>query len=682
MTSSVVQILKYSTVGVIEVNNPPVNALSQQVRQGIWESLENLENDNDIKAIIIHCIGKTFIAGADITEFGKPPVEPFLPDLVNKIENLSKPVIAALFGTSLGGGFEVALSCHYRVAVASAKVGLPEVNLGLLPGAGGTQRLPRILGTEKSLEMITSGKHYQVTEFENTALFDEIYQATVDLKAAAIDFATNMLEKRNLKVRAVGQQPVLQDISDWDSKINKISLKARGKKAPVVAAELLKNTQALSIEDGMKLEREAFLQLKDSEQSSALRYAFSIERLTTKLPFTANTLPVKRVAIIGGGTMGSGIATAFLASGYQIKLFEQNQQALDAGFERINDNFHRNVKSGRMSDEKMNSCLQHLELCLDYKQLSDVDLVVEAVFENIEVKQQLFKQLDEHCRADCILASNTSYLDIEQLTDGVSHQQRIIGMHFFSPANIMKLVEVIKTQHSSEQALTTAVSIAKSLGKIPVLVGMCFGFAANRMYARYGREVQQMLLEGATIEQIDNTMTDWGMAMGPLSVQDLAGIDIGYNARKTRPKPEYDPGFFTASTVMVENGRLGRKTGKGFYLYENGKQIVDPQAQSLIDEAKGNFDFQQKDFTNEMIVERAMTAIISEGLSLFKEGIVQRLSDIDAIWLHGYGFPRHKGGPMFQGKVMGSTVISDRINQYRNQSCIEIWPDVDVQALD
>lgn len=675
----------HSQIGIININNPPVNALSQSVRQGLVEGIEFFEKDTSIKVIIIRCSDKTFIAGADISEFGKPPTEPFLPDVVNRIESSKKPVVASLFGTSLGGGFEVAMACHYRVALSNTKVGLPEVNLGLIPGAGGTQRLPRLVGTNKALEMITSGKHYTVTQFEQYDLFDAIFDSTrsnLELDKETISFVENLIATNQIKIDRVGERKINDDVADWDKAIIQIKRKAKGKDAPLVAANILHNTLQKNIAQGMSIERSEFLKLKDSEQSAALRYAFSVERKAAKTEFKAEPLSVNKIGVIGGGNMGSGIATAFLASGFEVQLIEQNQTALDAGFHRIQNSLLANVKRGRIDQQQCDACLSQLKTSVDYHSLADADLVIEAVFEDIQVKKDLFSQLDKICRDDCILATNTSYLDINEIASSISRPQQVVGMHFFSPANIMKLVEVVRAKKSSEQALVTAMNVAKQLKKIAVLVDVCFGFAGNRMYTRYGREVQQMLLEGAKIDQIDHAMTEWGMAMGPLAVQDLSGIDIGHNARSTQVFPKHDAGYFRAAAVMVENNRLGRKTSKGFYQYdENGKMSHDPQADHLINQKALSLGIKQIKFSNQEIVERALLALISEGLILCKEGIVQRMSDIDVIWLHGYGFPRHKGGPMFQAKQMGVDKVATSLNKMRQLAGDNIWPEVDITPL-
>ncbi|MEP1741374.1 MAG: 3-hydroxyacyl-CoA dehydrogenase NAD-binding domain-containing protein [Kangiellaceae bacterium] len=680
-TSNIVAISLNQNIGIISINYPPVNALSQVVRQGLMDGIETLETDSQVKAIIIRCEQRTFIAGADIKEFGKPPLQPHLPDVVNRIETCTKPVIASMFGTTLGGGFEVALACHYRVAVASAKVGLPEVNLGLIPGAGGTQRLPRVVGCNKALEMITSGKHYAVQAFKDHPLFDAIFDQDESLDQLSIKFAEQLIE--NSKSARTKPAKMIDDVEDWDSQLSSISKKARGKDAPVVAAELIKQTRDVSVIEGMKIERSEFVKLRDSEQSAALRYAFAVERTAAKTNFSAQPLEVIQVGIIGGGTMGSGIATAFLDSGFEVILIEQTAEALDAGVARIEKNFASNVKRGRMTSEAAEAKLSNLQASTDYQSLSHSDMVIEAVFEKMSVKKEIFSKLSSVCKDECILATNTSYLDINEIATSVERPEQVIGMHFFSPANIMKLLEVVQAEHSSEQALVTAMSVAKKLKKISVLVGVCFGFAGNRMYTRYGREVQQMLLEGASVVQVDKALTTWGMAMGPLAVADMSGIDIGVNARNSQPFPEHDPGYFRPSVLMFEQNRFGRKTGAGYYLYDqNNGATEDPLVADIIKTEAQKLNITQTTFTDEEIVQRFLLALISEGAQLLQDGIVQRLSDIDVIWLHGYGFPRHKGGPMFQAQQMGKGRLQASLEAIRVKAGEAIWPEVELDFLD
>ena len=563
--NQVVSINLEQQIGVITIDYPPVNALGQVVRQGLLEAIEDLENDAYCKVIIIQCIGKTFIAGADIKEFGSTPVEPFLPEVVNRIEICKKPVVASLFGTALGGGFEVALACHYRVALSNSFVGLPEVNLGLIPGAGGTQRLMRLIGVEKALSMITSGKHIKVDEFQETSLFDAIFavqsdQPLSDLHQMTRAFCRQLISNGQLVSKAVGKLLVNAENFDWETARTAIIKNARGRIAPLVAFEIMQQSWNKCISEGMAIEREQFIKLLGSEQSAALRHAFAAEKKAAKLSTEATAETIDQVGIIGGGTMGAGICTAFLSAGFKVVLIEQTEAAAKNAQERINSNYLANIKAGRLNQAEADRCLKALTITINKNNLLNCQLIIEAVFEDIEVKKSLFKELDLICDKKTIFATNTSYLDINIIAAATQRPELVIGMHFFSPANIMKLLEVVKANKSSASAIATAMMVGKKLNKISVLVNVCFGFAGNRMYSRYGREIQQMLLEGAKVEQIDNAMCNWGMAMGPLAVQDLSGIDIGHKARSSRAFPEHDPGYFKAAATLVENGRLGRKT--------------------------------------------------------------------------------------------------------------------------
>lgn len=691
-TDSQVQVVttaQHNQIGIITINYAPVNALSQAVRAGLVDAVEAFENNDGIKAMVIRCEGRTFIAGADIKEFGKPPTAPFLPDVVNRIEASSKPVIAALFGTSLGGGFEVALACHYRVAIDSAKVGLPEVNLGLIPGAGGTQRLMRILGPEKALEMITSGKHVAAKSLSesDSGLFDALFAVEGeggDLDQQTLNFAEQLINDNQLTPRRVGEMSVDSTDFDWAAAKTQVVKKARGKDAPVVAFNVLEQTHNLAISEGMAFERQQFLILRDSEQSAALRHAFAAEKQAAKLSaINADALDVVNVGIIGGGNMGSGIATSFLSSQFNVQLIEQTEEALAAGLGRIKANFEGNVKRGRMTQQVADNALAQLAGSTDYQTLADCDLIIEAVFEDIDVKKTLFAKLDEVCKPQAVLATNTSYLDIDEIAATISRPEQVVGMHFFSPANIMKLLEVVKAAKTSDQVIATAMQVGKKLKKVSVMVGVCFGFAGNRMYTRYGREIQQMLLEGATVEQIDKAMTGWGMAMGPLAVQDLSGIDIGHNARSAQPFPEHDKGYFRAAATMVEANRLGRKTQAGFYDYtDQGKAQNSAAVETLLRNKAEQLGIAQRQLDADEIVHRALFALISEGLALIEAGIVQRVSDIDVIWLQGYGFPRHKGGPMFQAQQLGEVNVANSLADLQHQYGEAIWPVTFVDGLD
>ncbi len=670
--TSVVRWYFIDNIGVIVIDNPPVNAISVEVRRGIVTALEEL-SIADITHIILHCEGNTFCAGADIKEFGKPPLEPHLPDVVLALHNSPKPVIAIMHGTCLGGGLELAMACYARVATKSCRIGLPEVNLGLIPGAGGTQLLPKLIGIKKAAEMITSGKPYPVTDFEETRMVLSI------LTEEDIDSANDLLKQTlRMKLHLADTNDNLhakEDI-DWDAITDLTRRIAKGKIAPLRAIEVLKSTADVPLADGLKSERKVFLELRESSQAIALRHAFLAEKTAAKYSKSKDIQPVTRVAVIGGGTMGIGIATAFLNAGYMATLVEQDSGAVVRAKNAVIKNIQAALSRGLIDSEKYQQTIERLSATDLLEDISEADLVVEAIFEDMAAKQALFKQLDAICSPEAIFASNTSYLDIDVMAQHIRDPSRLIGMHFFSPAHIMKLLEVVKAEQSSDRAIATAFAVAKKARKIPVLVSNSYGFAGNRMYQRYGREIQQLLLEGASVVDVDKAMTDYGMAMGPLAVQDLSGIDVGHKARSTRPFPEYDPGFFKVSELLVKQGNLGRKTGVGFYDYSGDKPVVNPALEQHISELATTLGITQTQPDKETIQHRAIMALISEGYQLLAEGIVERASDLDVIWLFGYGFPRHRGGPMHVAETMGSGQVQDNLQKLRDEYGEALWPTI------
>jgi len=548
-------------IAVITIDSPPVNALSQAVRSGLLECVETAAADSNTQAIVLICAGRTFIAGADITEFGKPPLQPYLPDVLEVLDSCSKPIIAAMHGTALGGGLETALACRYRIAVDSARIGLPEVNLGLIPGAGGTQRLPRIAGLDSALDMITSGRHVGATEALKMGVVD-LLCSDKDLLSSAVEFAEQILASGASRPRI--SATILQDtpenreiLEDWQARASK---KARGQHSPLAAVASISNVLKLPFADGLKKEREIFMDCMASSQSRALRHIFFAERAAVKLPESVPNNPagIRTVAIIGGGTMGRGIAMCFANSNIPVKIIETDQGKLDQALRAIKTIYSRMTASGRISENQQQQRLAKISGSCDYASLARVDLVIEAAFENLEVKHSIFDSLDKHCRPEAILATNTSYLDIEAIASAVRNPSRVVGMHFFSPAHIMKLLEVVHTSKTSAMTISTMMRLGKTLGKSTVMVGNDFGFAANRMYSAYQREGQQMLLEGVTPAQLDQAMKNWGMAMGPTAVLDMSGIDIGYNARKQNPRPPADPCYFRPANLLAERGYLGR----------------------------------------------------------------------------------------------------------------------------
>jgi len=653
---SIVSFQHHQSIGLITINNPPVNALSQAVRQGLLECLQEAESEHTIQAIVIACQGRTFVAGADITEFDAAPKPPFLFDVFYRIDQCSKPVIAALFGTALGGGFELALACHYRVAITGTKVGLPEVTLGLLPAAGGTQCLPRIGGLALSLDMMTLGKPRLALSLVEEGIIDRIIDTEPSAYTERVIEYSKELLNTGQGVRPVSAMPVNTTDDDkalldqWRAKLAK---KAKGQTAPQVIIDCIEDAIKLPFLDGQSNARERFLACKASSQSRAMRHAFFAERSASKLEGLSDDIiagEVNRVAVIGAGTMGSAIAMCFANANIPVTLLELNKEALEAGLNRINQRYQQSVDRGRINTADLNRRMACIKTTCDYNDLADIDLVVEAAFESMEVKQTIFQQLDKVCKPEAILATNTSYLDIDTIASVLSCPEQVVGLHFFSPAERMKLLEVVRGNTTSPHTLKTAVELAKRIGKIAVVVGNGYGFVGNRMYASYGREAQNLLLEGATPAQVDKAMSDWGMAMGPFAVNDLSGIDIGYKARREHPGLPDDPCYFRPADLMVEAGRLGQKTGAGFYRYDpqTGQRESDPIAIERIRAEAIKLGVPQREsISAEHIQQRLVTALINEGRALLQQGIARRASDIDVIWLNGYGFPRFRGGPMW-----------------------------------
>lgn len=653
-----VTISKHGEIAVITIDSPPVNALSQAVRSGLLDCVGQAVSEPDTAAIVLICVGRTFIAGADISEFGKPPLQPYLPDVLETLDKCPKPIIAAMHGTALGGGLETALACRYRIASNTARIGLPEVNLGLIPGAGGTQRLPRIAGLENAIDMITSGRHVGADEAFNMGVIDKLADGN-DLLGSALEFARNMLAEN--VTRPAISATLLEDspqnreiLANWKSRVSK---KARGQQSPLAALESISNSVTLAFAEGLKKEREIFMRCMASSQSVALRHIFFAERAATRLPASITIAPaeIKTAAVIGGGTMGRGIAMCFANRNIPVKIIETDQQKLDLALAGINKTYSKMLASGRINVAQQQQRLELITASCEHTALAQTDLVIEAAFEDLAVKQSIFSSLDRHCKPSAILATNTSYLDIEAIASVVDDPSRVLGMHFFSPAHIMKLLEVVYTPQTSPGAIATMMKLGKTLGKQTVLVGNGFGFAANRMYSAYGREAQQMLLEGGTPAQLDQAMKNWGMAMGPTAVLDMSGIDIGYKARMQNPNPPVDPCYFRPANMLAELGYLGRKSGRGFYRYDaqTGQASEDTEIIELIRAEAIRLGVEQGQLTEMDIQQRMIRAIAAEGQTILADEIANKASDLDVIWVNGYGFPRWRGGPMHYAKEQG-----------------------------
>lgn len=665
-------------IGVISVNNPPVNALAQVVREGILNAVTAAQADAS-KAIVLRCEGRTFIAGADITEFGKPPKEPGLPVVLDAIESSAKPVIAAIHGTALGGGFEVALACHYRCAVPSAKVGLPEVKLGLLPGAGGTQRVPRIAGVEAALEMITSGNPIGAGKAAEMGLVDEVVKGD-DLEAEAIQYAKRLVESGAplRRIRDITIDPATIEPGFFDNARKQLARRARGQIAQDKIISCIEAAVALPMDAGLQRERELFRELLTSPESAAMRHIFFAERQATKIKDLPNDTPVRdinKVAIIGGGTMGGGIAMCFANVGIPVVMLEIDDAALQRGMGIIRKNYSITVQKGKMSEEQMEQRIASISGTTNYADIGDVDLVIEAVFENLELKKEIFAKLDRVCKQGTILATNTSYQDVDAIAAATSRPQDVLGMHFFSPANVMKLLEVVRGAKTADDVLATAMQIGKKIGKVCALSRVCYGFIGNRMLGGYGREAQMLLLDGCTPEQVDSALEGFGMAMGPLAMSDLAGLDVGYKARQSRTDLPDDPKLYRMGTLLVEMGRHGQKTGSGFYQYDPATRarMNDSEVETLIKEEAEKLGIKQRQISNEEILARCFYPLINEGALILEEGIAQRPSDIDVVYVFGYAFPVAKGGPMFYADQVGLKNVYDKICEFRDRYGEDYW---------
>ena len=676
--SEVVSYELIDNIGVISVNNPPVNALAQVVREGIHTAIQSAQQDES-EAIVLYCEGRTFIAGADITEFGKPPQEPGLPVVLGAIENSSKAVIAAIHGTALGGGFEVSLACHYRCAIPSAKVGLPEVKLGLLPGAGGTQRAPRIAGVKAALDMITSGNPVGASKALEMGLIDKVIDGS-DLKAGALQYAKELVgaDAPLRRIRDITIDPSTVEEGYFEAARKQLARRARGQIAQDKIVSCIEAAVELPMDQGLERERELFVELVTSPESAAMRHIFFAERLATKikdLPKDTPTREINKVAIIGGGTMGGGIAMCFANVGIPVTMLEINDEALARGMGIIEKNYKITVQKGKLPEDQMASRIALINGTTNYEELNDVDLVIEAVFENLELKKEIFAKLDGVCKQGAILASNTSYQDIDQIAAATSRPQDVVGMHFFSPANVMKLLENVRGEKTADDVIATAMKIGKKIGKVCALSRVCYGFIGNRMLGGYGRESQMLLMDGCTPVQVDSALEKFGMAMGPLAMGDLAGLGVGYKARQARTDLPDDPKLYRMGTVLVEMGRHGQKTGSGFYQYdpETRRRMSDPEVEAMIKDEAAKIGVEQREISDEEIIARCLYPLINEGAKILEEGIAQRPSDIDVVYVFGYAFPVAKGGPMHYADQVGLKNVYDKICEYRDRDGEQYW---------
>ena len=654
MTSinDVTTIEKDGNISIITLNSPPVNALSAPVREGLHKGISEARNDKETEAIVIICEGRTFIAGADISEFGKEPKGPSLFEVQEFIEDSDKPVIAAIHGTALGGGLEVALTCHYRIAVPSAKCGLPEVNLGLLPGAGGTQRLPRVVGVEKALQMVTSGQHVPAKQCLEMGLVDEISNED-NLRQDSISFAKKIVSENrplvkisemNDKVEAArGNENIFKDFRA------SIARKARGFLAPEYNIQCIEAAVNKSFSEGIKVERKLFMELVTGTQSAAQRYAFFAQRQVAKIPDIEPDTEIKpftSIGVIGAGTMGGGISMNFANVGIPVTIIEQNQERLDKGLSIIRKNYENTANKGRITFEDVEKRTKLINGSTDINDLSNCDLIIEAVFENMDLKKDIFKTLDGIAKKGAILATNTSALDVNEIAEVTSRPEDVIGLHFFSPANVMRLLEIVRGEKTSKSVVATSMKMAKNIGKVAAVVGVCPGFVGNRILAQRQREANKLILEGAMPWEVDDALFNFGFPMGPFAMSDLAGLDIGW-----------DEDLSTGDTLrdkLCEAGRLGQKTGKGFYIYdENRNKSPDAEVEKLIIEFSEKHQIKRREISKEEILERCLYPMINEGFKILEEGMAIRASDIDIVWINGYGWPIYEGGPMFYGQLIG-----------------------------
>jgi len=651
-------------VAVLTLNSPPVNALSAKVREGIHEGIKAAIKDASVKSIVLICEGRTFIAGADITEFGGKPKGPSLFEAQKMIEDAPKPVVAAIHGTALGGGLEVALTCHYRVAVPSAKCGLPEVNLGLLPGAGGTQRLPRIVGPEKALQMVTSGQHVGAKQCLEMGLVDEL-TGQDSLRADAIAFASKIVaEGRPLKkVRDLNEkvEAARGKTEIFDNIRKAIARKTRGFLAPEYNIQCIEAAVNLPFDEGIKVEQKLFMELMTGPQSAAQRHVFFAERQVWKIPGIAKDLPqipVNKVGIIGAGTMGGGISMNFANAGIEVVIVERDQAPLDKGLGVIRKNYENTAKKGRITAADVETRTGLISGATDMNALADCDLIIEAVFENMDVKQDIFKKLDEICKPGAILATNTSALNIDEIASVTKRPESVIGLHFFSPANVMRLLEVVRADKTSDTVIATSMAIAKKIGKIAALVGVCPGFVGNRILAQRQREANKLIMEGAMPWDVDRVLFDFGLPMGPFAMSDLAGLDLGWREETSNPDG-------VMRDRLVEMNRRGQKTGAGFYDYDDNRKATPSKVvEDIIIEFSEKTQHTRRAISDEEILERCVYPMINEGFKILEEGKAIRASDIDIVWINGYGWPVYQGGPMFYGQMVGLDKVLAKMKEF------------------
>lgn len=667
--SGPVSLQRHGKVAVIVVDNPPVNALKQEVRAGLLEHFTRAATDSGVEAIVLAGAGRTFIAGADITEFGKPLKSPSLGEVIAEIEKIKKPTVAAMHGTPLGGGLEITLGCHFRVAAPGTRMGLPEIKLGIIPGAGGTQLLPRLVGVEKALAMILSGEPIPAKEALAAGLIDAIIEG--DLIKGAVAFAEKAVaEKKALRLaRARNERiaPFQSSPEKFNEAAAKVTKKSRGLEAPAAAIEAIYGAVTLPVGEGLKRERALFLKLVAGEQSKAQRYLFFAERAAAKIPGLSKEIrprEVKSAAVIGAGTMGGGISMALANAGIPVTVIETSEEALKRGFDTMTGNYKTSVQRGRLKQDDMEKRLGLLNGTTAMEAANDADLVIEAVFEEMDVKEQVFGALDKIAKPGAVLATNTSYLNVDKIAAITKRPSDVLGTHFFSPANVMRLLEIVRGEKTSPDVLATAMAVGRKMGKVPVVVGVCHGFVGNRMLSPRQNQAEQLLLEGAMPRDVDAAAVEFGFPMGPFAMADLAGLDVGWRNRKalgTRAE---------IADQLCEMRRFGQKTGRGYYIYETGSRspIPDPEVEEIIVAASKRLGRARRKIDRQEIVERLVFPMINEGARILEEGIASRASDIDVIWVYGYGWPVWRGGPMFYADQIGLSYVRDRLNVFTRET--------------
>jgi len=669
--TDMVDLENHGDVAVLLVDNPPVNALSRGVRDGLAQGVKQADADASAKAILILCKGRTYIAGADIREFGEAAGGASLFDIHEALEGSSKPTISAIHGTALGGGLETALACHFRVAVDSARFGLPEVKLGLLPGAGGTQRLPRVVGVQKALEMMTSGDQVGADFALGCGLIDEKVD---DLLEGGLAFANKVIADGRplVKVRDLDEKlaEAKSDPDIFDKFRKSIARKTRGFAAPEAIVQCVEDAASKPFEEGLKGERERFMKLVTGAQSSAQRYYFFAERQANKLPDVPKDtpkLPIEKVGMIGAGTMGGGISMNFLNNGIPVTIVETKQEALDRGVAVMRKNYERTASKGRISQQDVEDRLGLLTPSLQIEDLKDCDLIIEAVFESMDLKKEIFTKLDSIAKDGAILASNTSALNINEIASVTKRPESVIGLHFFSPANVMKLLEIVRGDKTSKEVLGTSVALAKKIDKVAAVSGVCRGFIGNRMLAMRGAQAQKMIYEGPMPWDVDRVLFDFGFPMGPFAMSDLAGLDIGWNKAKSNGQ--------TLRDRLCEMDRRGQKTGAGYYNYDpkTREKTPEPQVEALIKEFSEKMGKTRREISDEEILQRCVFPMINEGAKILEEGISYRPSDIDVVWVNGYGWPLYRGGPMHYADTLGLDVVLAKLKEFQAQDGDDFW---------